>query len=140
MAKEENSVRFTVSLPGELLAELDSRIERQGYVSRSEFVRDLVREKMVDDKWKDPKQEVLGVLTISYDHNEPELMQKLLEVQHNRYVNVFYTGHVHLDHHNCLEIILIKGKPRQIEHIATRIGGLRGVRLAKLTKASSVEM
>jgi CopG family nickel-responsive transcriptional regulator len=131
MADKGDTARFTVSLPKELLGELDARLGKRGYASRSEFVRDLIRDKIVDDKWQDPKTEVVGVLTISYDHHQPGLTGRLLEVQHNRY-------HVHLDHHNCLETIIIKGKPRQIEQIATRIGGLRGVRLARLTKASSV--
>jgi CopG family nickel-responsive transcriptional regulator len=140
MRKKEETVRFTVSLPKTLLEELDEQLEKGGYSSRSEFVRDLVRDKMVDQKWQDAKEDVVGVLTISYDHHQPGLMRKLLEVQHSRYVNVLYSGHVHLDHHNCLETILIKGKPRQIEQMATKIGGLRGVRLARLTHASSVEI
>lgn len=139
MAKQEHTVRFTVSLPSQLLAELDSRLDRQGYSSRSEFVRDLIREKIVDEKWTDPKAEVVGVLTISYDHHQPELTRKLLEIQHSRYASVLYTSHVHLDPHSCLETIVIKGRPRQIEQIVTRIGGLRGVRLARLTRASRVE-
>ena len=138
MADKGDTARFTVSLPNELLGDLDARLVKHRYASRSEFVRDLIRDKIVDDKWQDPKTEVVGVLTISYDHHQPGLTRRLLEVQHNRYVNVLYAGHVHLDHHNCLETIIIKGKPRQIEQIATRIGGLRGVRLARLTKASSV--
>ena len=140
MRKGEETVRFTVSLPRKLLTKLDEQLAKGGYSSRSEFVRDLVRDKLVDRAWQNAKADVIGVLTISYDHHQPDLMRKLLEVQHSRYVNVLYSGHVHLDHHNCLETILIRGKPRQIEQIATRIGGLRGVRLARLTHASSVEV
>jgi CopG family nickel-responsive transcriptional regulator len=140
MPAKSNTVRFTVSLPVELLDEVDARLENEGYASRSEFIRDLMREKMVEEKWKDPTNEVVGVLTISYDHHQPALVEKLLDVQHNRYVNVLYTGHVHLDHHNCLETIVIKGRPQKIEQIAARISGLRGIRLARLTRASAVEI
>lgn len=139
MAKEERVNRFSVSLPDSLLAELDRRVIRRGYASRSEFVRDLIRERMVEDKWKTDSETVVGVLTISYDHRQRELTEKLVDLQHSQYINILCTTHVHLDRHHCLETIIIKGRPREIERIAIRSGGLRGVRFAELTRASSVE-
>ena len=140
MSGQDGIVRFTVSLPAELLAELDAKLQQQGYASRSEFVRDLIREKMVEARWADSRATVVGVLTISYDHHQGNLSRRLMDIQHNRYVNILYTSHVHLDHDHCLETIVLKGRPRELEQIAGRIGGLRGVRLAKLTRASPVEL
>jgi CopG family nickel-responsive transcriptional regulator len=139
MAKQERVDRFSISLPEPLLAELDRRVIRRGYASRSEFVRDLIRERMVEDKWESDADRVVGVLTISYDHHQRGLSQKILDVQHTRHVNILCTTHVHLDRDNCLEIIIIKGRPREIEQIAIECGGLRGVRLAKLTRASGLK-
>ncbi len=140
MAKKEDTIRFSVSLPGKLLREIDGRVVKKGYASRSEFVRDLIREKMVVDKWLNSKEDVVGVLSISYDHHERELARKIMEAQHNRYVNVLCSTHVHLDHNNCLETIIIKGTPPEIEKISIKIAGLRGVKFAKLTRASKVDM
>ena len=139
MAKHEHVTRFSVSLPDSLLAELDHRVIRRGYASRSEFVRDLIRERMVEDKWKKDTEKVVGVLTISYDHHQRGLLQKIVDLHHSQHVNILCTTHVHLDRHNCLETVIIKGRPREIERIAVKSGGLRGVRFAKLTRASSVE-
>ncbi len=139
MAKEERVTRFSVSLPDSLLTELDRRVIRRGYASRSEFVRDLIRERMVEDKWEADTETVVGVLTISYDHHQRGLLQKIVDLHHSQYVNILCTTHVHLDRHNCLETVIIKGRPQEIERIATKSAGLRGVRFAKLTRASAVE-
>lgn len=132
----DETIRFTVSLPASLLEELDRRVVAKGYASRSELVRDLIRERMIEDKWGDENAEVYGVLTISYDHHQRELSDKLVDIQHSKYANVLCATHIHLDHHNCLETIVIKGKPGEIERIALRIGGLKGVSFSKLTKAA----
>jgi CopG family nickel-responsive transcriptional regulator len=139
MAKQGRITRFSVSLPDSLLAELDRRVIRRGYASRSEFVRDLIRERMVEDKWKTDTEKVVGVLTISYDHHQRGLLQKIVDLHHGRYVNILCNTHVHLDRDNCLETTIIKGRPQEIERIAVESAGLRGVRFAKLTKASAVE-
>ncbi len=140
MAKEGHLSRFSVSLPDSLLAEMDRRVIRRGYASRSEFIRDLIRERMVEDKWEAGRQGVVGVLTISYDHRQRDLTQKIVDLQHSQYINILCSTHVHLDRDICLEIIIIKGRPQEIERIAIKSGGLRGVRFAKLTRASSVEI
>jgi CopG family nickel-responsive transcriptional regulator len=139
MAKEGRVERFSISLPEPLLEELDRRVIRRGYASRSEFVRDLIRERMVEEKWESDTDRVVGVLTISYDHHQRGLSQKILDLQHSRHVNILCTTHVHLDRDNCLEIIIIKGRPQEIERIAIECGGLRGVLFAKLTRASGVK-
>ncbi len=140
MAKSTDTVRISVSLPARLLDELDGRIVRRGYSSRSEFVRDLIRERLVQDKWESDSGDVVGVLTISYNHRQRGLADRLIETQHKKYVNVLCATHIHMDQSNCLEIIVIRGRPPEIEDLAIEIGGLRGVRFAKLTRASIVEI
>ena len=140
MRSDDETIRFTVSLSRQLLDELDNRVGAKEYASRSEFVRDLIRERIVSDRWIDGDTDVVGVLTISYDHHQRGLAERVMEVQHNRFVNVLCTTHVHLDHHHCLETIIIKGHPPEIERIAAEIAGLKGVRFAELTRASSVEL
>lgn len=130
--------RFSVSLPAGLLAELDRRITRQGYPSRSELVRDLIRERLVAEKWEQGAGPVFGTLTLSYDHHTRGLADRLAELQHNRYINVLCSTHVHVDHHHCLEVILLRGRPAEIERLAIRIGGLKGVRFSRLTRASTL--
>jgi CopG family nickel-responsive transcriptional regulator len=136
MPKEKGVIRFSVSLPEALLKELDKRIRIRGNSNRSEFIRDLIREKIVEDKWQNSLEEVIGVLSISYDHHQRDLSEKIIHLQHDRYINVLCSTHVHLDHHNCLETIIMKGTSREIEKISTQLGGLRGVKYAKLTRAS----
>jgi CopG family nickel-responsive transcriptional regulator len=140
MAKPDDTIRFTVSLPSGLLKQLDKRVGKKGYASRSEFVRDLIREQIVETKWTESDEDVFGVLTIGYDHHQRGLTQKIVDAQHSAYVNILCSTHVHLDHHHCLEAIIIKGRPRDIESIRMRIGGIRGVEFAKLSKASTVGM
>lgn len=140
MSDQESLTRFSVSLPEGLLQELDRRITARGYASRSELVRDLIREKMVEERWARGDTEVFGVLTISYDHHQRGLTEKITDIQHHAYVHVLCSTHVHLDHHHCLETIIVKGRPDQIEQISTAIGGIKGVRFSKLTRASSVDL
>lgn len=137
-ARRDDIIRFTVSLPSRLLKELDKHVGKNKYPSRSEYVRDLIREKIVESKWTDSAGDIVGVLTISYDHHQRGLTQKILDIQHGASVNVLCATHVHLDHHNCLEAIIIKGRPVDIDRISIQLGGLRGVKYANLTHASAV--
>ncbi len=129
--------RISITLPKELVDFVDKKIEN--YSSRSEFIRDLIRENMVQEKW-DSEEEVIGVLVIIYDHHKRELTQKMLDIQHNTYVNILCTTHIHIDHHNCLETIMIKGFSKVIKDIADSISGLNGVKFSKLVKASSINI
>lgn len=140
MPKVEETIRFTVSLPRPLLDELDRRLTARGYASRSELVRDLIRARMVEDAWAEDEEEVAGVLTIVYDHHQRDLSQQIIDVQHRDFIHVIATTHVHMDHHNCLETIIIRGRPGEIERLCLEIEGLRGVRFAKLTRASRLEL
>lgn len=132
----DNIIRFSVSLPSQLLDELDKKVSEQGYASRSEFARDLIREKIVNDSWKDAKEELIGVLTLIYVHHQNDLINKMMDIEHDADVTIICTNHVHVDHHNCLETITLRGEAAKIEHFSDRIAGLKGVKFAKLTKAA----
>ena len=129
-------IRFSVSLPEKLLEELDKKVLSQGYASRSEFTRDLIRDKIVKDDWQDENAEVIGVLVMIYTHHQNELVQKVLEIQHDAKVQIMCNTHVHVSHENCLETIMVKGKVVEIKDFANKITGLKGVQFCQLVEAS----
>ncbi|OPA77040.1 nickel responsive regulator [Campylobacter pinnipediorum subsp. pinnipediorum] len=129
-------IRFSVSLPKPLLNELDNRIEEKGYVSRSEFIRDMIREKMVQDSWNNEKNTLIGVLTLIYEHHHSDLVLRMLELQHVADIEIICTTHIHLNHENCLETLVLKGRGKKIKKFCDRIGGLKGVKLCELTKTA----
>lgn len=128
------TIRFTVSLPEPLLAELDERITGRGYASRSELVRDLIRKELVHDAWQAGDREMIGVLSLRYDHHRSGLTDRLHAIQHRQFVHVLCTQHVHVDHHTCVETIVLRGKPAEIGQMALEIAGLKGVNEAELTR------
>ena len=132
----EKIIRFSVSLPEKLLEELDKKVDAQGYASRSEFTRDLIREKIVKDDWEDDGSDVIGVLTMIYTHHQNELVQKILEIQHDADIKIMCNTHVHVNHENCLETVMVSGKVSKIKDFALKIGGLKGVKFSKLVEAS----
>lgn len=136
---EERTVRFCVSLPESLLNELDERVICKGYASRSELVRDLIRDLLSKERWED-NQEAIGVLSIVYDHHDRELLYRLLDLQHKHYMNVLCSTHLHLDYHNCLEVLILKGKAKDLELLSTSISGLRGVKLSRLSGIALPEL
>ncbi|BCZ18522.1 Nickel responsive regulator NikR [Helicobacter sp. NHP19-012] len=141
--KEDAIIRFSVSLQQNLLDELDNRIIKNGYSSRSELVRDMIRERLVEDSWSRADSEdkglIVAVVVLIYDHHQRELNQRMIDIQHESHISILCTTHVHLDAHNCLETIILRGKPADIMHLHLEIGGLKGVKFSKLTKASSFE-
>ena len=133
---DDKIIRFSVSLPKQLLDELDKKVSSQGYASRSEFTRDLIREKIINDSWKNGEEELIGVLTLIYTHHQNDLVVKMMNIEHDAFVEISCTTHVHIDHYNCLETLILRGKACQIEEFAAKIAGLKGVKFAKLTKAA----
>ncbi len=129
--------RICITIPKDLLEYIDKRVE-QSYSSRSEFIRDLVREAMIEEKWTSEDDELIGVIVVMYDHHKRELTQKMLDIQHDHYVNILCTTHIHIDHDNCLETIMVKGTKNTIIDTLHSIAGLNGVKFAKLTKVSIV--
>ncbi len=129
--------RICITIPKDLLEYLDNKVE-QSYSSRSEFIRDLIREYMIEEKWEKEDEELIGVIVIIYDHHKRELTQKMLEIQHNHYLNILCNTHIHIDHNNCLETIMVKGTNKIITETLNAIAGLNGVKFAKLVKASKI--
>lgn len=124
--------RFGVSLPGDLLARFDNEIEQRGYQNRSEAFRDLIRDYLVK-RDLDNDEEVVGVLNLVFDHHVPNLSHKLNDIQHDHYHNILSNVHIHLDHHNCLEVIILKGRYSEIKQLSDRIIGTRGVKHGTLS-------
>ncbi|MGC8872329.1 MAG: nickel-responsive transcriptional regulator NikR [Caldimicrobium sp.] len=119
--------RFGVSIPKQLLEAFDAYLEKKHYANRSEAIRDLIRQKLVEEEWKESQEEVAGVITYLYDHHKRELVEKLLDLQHDYYERIITTQHLHVDHERCLEIVLVKGKANEIKELADRIQSLKGV-------------
>ncbi|MBN2345734.1 MAG: nickel-responsive transcriptional regulator NikR [Candidatus Aminicenantes bacterium] len=125
-------VRFGVSLDETLLNKFDPYISRLGYRSRSEAIRDLIRERLVDEEWKSGKEAAMGVLSLVYDHDVRELSRKLTDIQHHHLGTILSTTHVHMDEHNCLEVVILKGTARTIQEVAGLLLSARGVKHGKL--------
>lgn len=130
-----NLVRFGVSLEEDLLLQFDSLIKKRKYTNRSEAIRDLIREELVKKEWTENK-EVTGAITIVYDHHARELVNKVLDVQHDYHTCILSSQHIHLDHHNCFEIIVTKGKSRDIEELYQKLKALRNVKHAGFMMAT----
>ncbi len=131
-------VRFGVSLPKELIERFDSYIHRKKYTNRSEAIRDLIRGALIEEEITSNKN-VIGVLHIIYDHHQRELSDKLNDIQHDQHDLIISTTHVHLDHKNCLEVILLKGKVEAIRSLSEKIIAAKGVKNGKLYLTSSLE-
>ena len=125
--------RFGVSLDSDLLEQFDALIQNKGYNNRSEAIRDLIRNDIVEEKWHDDKEEAIGAITLIYDHHQYDLNNKLISKQHNSPADIKATLHVHLDHHNCMEVIIVGGNIKDIKNIANELIGLRGVKHGKLS-------
>lgn len=130
--------RIGVSLESDLLQQFDEFIRQKGYGNRSEAIRDLIRDQLVGVQ-ADQNKTVVGTLTIVYDHHRPNLTEKLVEAQHQLGGKVLSSMHVHLDHHNCLEVIVVKGRSREVRDFANLILSLRGVNHGQLVVTSAGE-
>ncbi|MDF0534375.1 nickel-responsive transcriptional regulator NikR [Shewanella yunxiaonensis] len=134
----DETLRFTVSLPQSLFEEIETDIETRGYQSRSEYIRDLFRDRIVDKQWNSSVEDVVGVLTLIFDHHQRGLSEKLIEIQHDHMVHILCSTHVHIDHHRCLETIILKGQASQVNQLVNKIAALKGVNLARLSRAGIV--
>ena len=135
--KKEKVLRFGVSMVPELLDKFDRLIKAKGYTNRSEAVRDLVRDHMVENEWEEAKGEVVGTVTLVYSHHVHDLSDKLNDIQHNYCKTVISTTHIHLDEHNCLEVLILKGKSEEVKLIADRLISTKGVKHGKLAMTST---
>ncbi|WPD20791.1 MAG: nickel-responsive transcriptional regulator NikR [Candidatus Electrothrix aestuarii] len=128
--------RFSVSLEEHLLDQFDDYISRHRYSNRSEAIRDLIRNKLVNEKWQQDS-EVVGVVTLVYDHHQAQLQERITEIQHDYYRLITSTTHVHMDHHNCLEVTIVKGNAFAVQELAENMIALRGVKSGNLTMSST---
>lgn len=131
-----NVVRFGVSIHEGLLKQFDQYIEEKRYTNRSEALRDLIRDHLVEQEW-DENKETVGTITIVYDHEVHELMEKLTDLQHHYSSLIRSTLHIHLDQHRCLEVLVVRGRSGEIKKIADSLIATKGVKHGKLTATTT---
>jgi CopG family nickel-responsive transcriptional regulator len=132
MRKSTGLVRFGVSMEKGLLEEFDSLAHAKGYENRSEAIRDMVRDLLIEKKLGAENTEGVGTLTLVYNHHQRELEEKLTDYQHDHLESVVSTVHVHLSQHLCLEVLILRGKTREIRKIADGLIATKGVQHGKL--------
>lgn len=129
--------RFGISMDSQLLKRFDNFISQQGYANRSEAIRDLVRDRLIKEEWTNEEVETVGTITIIYDHHQRELTEKLVEHQHKEHDAVISMMHVHLDHHNCLEVLAVRGKAKHIKSLSDHLISTKGVKHGKLVMTTT---
>nr|AGF93077.1 transcriptional regulator NikR, CopG family [uncultured organism] len=130
------SKRFGISLNENLLSKFDEKIEEKMYSNRSEAIRDLIRDFLAEEKMKTPETKIVGTLTLIYNHDEKGITNKLTDLQHQELPHVISSMHVHLDEHNCMETIALKGKAKEVQKTADKLTSAKGVKHGKLTKTT----
>ncbi|MGO9122870.1 MAG: nickel-responsive transcriptional regulator NikR [Desulfomonilaceae bacterium] len=130
-------VRFGVSIPDDLLDKFDVLITEKGYTNRSEAIRDLIRDRLVEDEWGRSEHEVVGTVTVVYNHEQSDLAQKLTEIQHRQHALVISSLHVHLDQYNCLEVLIARGRSEEVKKVGQLLISTRGVKHGKITMTTT---
>lgn len=133
----EEIVRFGVSMEKGLLKNFDKLISKKGYTNRSEGVRDLIRDFLVEEEWKTNKKEMIGTVTLIYNHHIRGLSDTLTDLQHHFHHLIISTTHLHLDEDNCLEVLIVKGRADKIKEVADKLVSTRGVKHGKLTMTTT---
>jgi len=129
--------RFGISIDARLLDRFDQLIDDKGYVNRSEAIRDLIRAALVDEEWARDDRETVGTVTLVYDHHTRDLSDRLTEHQHSHHDEIVSALHVHLDAHHCLEVVVVRGKARQVKRLADELIGTKGVKHGKLVTSTT---
>jgi CopG family nickel-responsive transcriptional regulator len=124
--------RIGVSLDKKLLSMFDKLIAKRGYQSRSEAIRDLIRQQLSSEQLSNPKARAVAAVCLVYDHHATKLMEKLIGLQHSHVLQTISAMHIHLDEHNCLEVIVLRGRVDEIEKTAENIVSLKGVKLGRI--------
>lgn len=127
------AVRFGVSMEPALLARFDRLLAERGYGSRSEAIRDLVRRRLDEERLRADATNVVGTLTIVYDHEQHDLAHRLTHIQHDHHTTIVANVHVHLDPRNCLEVLIVRGRARRVRRLAEELIATKGVRHGRLT-------
>ena len=136
-AKSEGVVRFTVSVPRALAEQLDQMTREKGYDNRSLAVADLIRAGLVEHRQNLGNHEIAGTITLLYDHHKPHVQAALTDIQHDYHHIIISALHVHLDHHNFLEVLVVRGKDPTVKRIADELIASKGVKHGKLTVTST---
>lgn len=131
------TIRFGVSLDSELLERFDELCEERCYQTRSEAIRDLIRNTLVQREWEEVDRETAGTLTMVFDHHHSDLAQRLTEIQHDFHHLIQSSLHVHLDHDNCLEVLVLKGHGQEIQKLGQKLTSTKGVKYGKLNLATT---
>ncbi|AQQ09658.1 Putative nickel-responsive regulator [Sedimentisphaera cyanobacteriorum] len=126
-----NIERIGVSIEDPLLERFDKFIKKSGVKNRSEAVRDLIRQKLAEEKLSRGDEDAVGCITLIYDHHKSSLAQKLTDLQHQHIMEVIASTHVHLSHLSCMEVIITKGKAENIKLLSEQLAALKGVKLSK---------
>lgn len=126
-------VRFTITIGDKLLENFDDLIKRKGYVNRSEAIREIIRNFITESEWEDGDKELFGTITLIYNHEVRQVNEVLNSLQHNYHNAIISSLHVHLDRHNCLEVVVVKGKSSLIKDMALKLKSVRGVNQVKVT-------
>jgi CopG family nickel-responsive transcriptional regulator len=124
--------RFGVSIPADLVDTFDRLIEGKGYRTRSEAIRDLMRDALVESEWESNAGEVVGTVTLVYNHEVREISRVLTQLQHQYLDAIVCTTHVHMDEHNCMEVLVVRGAAAEVQAIADKLISTRGVKHGKL--------
>jgi len=128
--------RFGVSIEQDLLKKFDAYISLNNYGNRSEAIRDLIRKEFVDQEWSKSSELVAGAIVMVYDHHKHDVVDRLLNIQHEYNDIIISSQHVHLDHDNCFEIVVVKGKMNKLTDLASKLKSIKGVKHASLTKST----
>ena len=129
--------RIGVAIDSDLLEQFDELIAKRGYTNRSEAFRDLIRDELVQKTWESPDSHVVGTVTLVYDHHVRMLNEKLTDMQHDFHRSILSTLHVHLDHDNCLEVLVVRGKAADVQKVADSLISTKGVKHGQLTLTTS---
>ena len=137
--KKQTVSRLSVSLPPTLLEQLDRMVAEKSYVNRSLAIADMIRAHLVEHHQKYGDHEIAGTITLVYDHHKQHVQETLTNIQHDHHHVILSTVHVHLDHHNCLEVLLLRGRAGVIRRIADELIAAKGVKHGKLTVTTTGE-
>ena len=130
---EDNVARFSVSLKKELLVKLDKMVREKGYDNRSLAIADMISDDLVEHEQQLGDVDAAGTVTLVFDHHKRHVQETLTELQHDHLHSIVSALHVHLDHHNCLEVLVVRGKASEIKAFADRLIGAKGVKHGKLS-------
>lgn len=129
--------RFSLSIESDLLKQFEDQISKKRYKNRSQAISDLIKKSLVQAEWGSGKKEVVGIITLVYDHHQRTILNKLLNLQHHYHKVIISTTHVHLDKESCLEVLIVKGKPNIIKIIVDDLTSIKGMKYTGLSTATT---